>query len=141
MFDPEAEDYFSYLFMLSITNRQSIPNDELRIILNKYYKGLCQAVADSKERIVDTTKVYTKVYERKNKNADHYKIDAEVVFFDHFSDGRMVTLNMEIEIHADDHRNKLHLLALVYPENSNKKVREKLREIRDQVKALHDELK
>ncbi|SHI24943.1 hypothetical protein [Ferrimonas marina] len=46
MYEPEAEDFFSYLFVFQFERREPLTADELEAMLLAYYLGLCQTVAE-----------------------------------------------------------------------------------------------
>ena len=79
MFDTLSPSYFTYIFAVKIFNKNEINKSEIYTFLSEYYRGLCHAVAESKEMEVNTSKIgvgITKV------ETDITIYHAQVLFFD-----------------------------------------------------------
>jgi hypothetical protein len=50
MFDPSANDYFTYQFVLGFETPQEVTVQRLEVILLDYYAGLMSSVAEAKQR-------------------------------------------------------------------------------------------
>ncbi len=92
MFDVKSPDYFTYYFVLSI-KKVEISIEEIKEALIKYYKGLCKAV-NVKEKFKINHEEITVTIEK----ISSCSLKANVVFFDGFTDGRRIVLDMLIEV-------------------------------------------
>ena len=115
MFDTEAPDYFTYIFVMSVSNEEQINSSSLEKVLLAYYKGLSQAVAESKESTIDTAAIACSVVKLKSdfRKSEHYS--AKINFIDSFTDNRMISLNMELDVKYNDASQRLFILAMVSP--------------------------
>ncbi|TCI85293.1 hypothetical protein [Tenacibaculum sp. M341] len=93
MFDNSSEDYFKYYFCVSIEDDKSINKEEITNFLNSYYKGLCKAVNAKKKYVIDYNKIRASV-----KSLSDSSYQASVIFFDSFTNGDQVVLEMSLEI-------------------------------------------
>ena len=49
MFNPNASDYFSYIFLFKLENSHLLKKSELKGLLENYYKGLFTAISKDKK--------------------------------------------------------------------------------------------
>lgn len=102
MFDPEADDYFSYVFELALDQPPPSQPDELRTLLHAYYRGLMTAVAKDSGRTPG--KVVVEVGpENDGKSAAVIKMTNE------FNGGAPITVRLDLE------RTNTCILAVVTP--------------------------
>ncbi len=114
MFDSSSEDYFKYYFCVSIEGDKSINKEELTNFLNSYYKGLCKAVNTKKKYVIDYNKIRASV-----KSLSDSSYQASVIFFDSFTNGDQVILDMSLEIQKRSNTT-LILATVVSNEESDK---------------------
>lgn len=126
MFDTESNYYFTYLFALHITDKVEFSQADLVDFLEQYYRGLSKAVGESKKMNIDVSKI--KINIEKEVNSQRYK--SIVNFFDSFTDGREIVLNMELEVFENHQENSCYILALVSPHKKNSKVWKEMYQIR-----------
>jgi len=131
MFDTLSETYFTYIFAVSINNDVSINKSEIYNFLNKYYKGLCAAVAESKNMQVDTSKIEIEITKVTTSITTYH---SKILFFDVFTNGQEVLLNMEIEIIPKDDGNGSYMLALVSPQAKDIEVWDALKKIKSRTR-------
>ncbi|MGH1337291.1 MAG: hypothetical protein ACRBFS_14300 [Aureispira sp.] len=122
MFDATTASYFTYLFAVSFEETNKIEKKVLEKFLLQYYRGLCKAVAGSKDFSIDYTqiKVRLKKIKRSKGRAAHYL--AELVFFDAFTNGQQIVLHMDLELTTDRAAQKTYLLALVSPQDKTQSI-------------------
>ena len=133
MFDIEAPDYFSYIFVMSINNKKEISKEQLEKVLLDYYLGLSLAVAESKEIVVDTTEITASVTEVENDLPNNWNFNAEVDFIDTFTNARKIKLAMELDVNYDDVSQRLFILAIVSPTTKKDPVWETLSKHRSEI--------
>lgn len=136
MFDTLSPTYFTYVFAISISNKDELTENEIKHFLSRYYKGLCIEVAKPKSLSIDTSKIETTIAKQKETRNNTSNYRAQINFFDVFTNGQEVLLNIDIEIISDIKANKLYMLALVSPQLMTEKIWQKLYEIRDDAKRL-----
>lgn len=115
MFDTEAPDYFSYIFVMSVNNEREVSISTLEEVLLAYYRGLSQAEAESKETTIDTSVITCSVAKLKDdfRESEHYS--AKINFIDSFTDNRTINLNMELDVQYNKTSERLYILAMVSP--------------------------
>jgi len=134
MFDTLSNNYFTYIFALSIADKATIGKNEMELFLVEYYKGLCSAVAESKKQTVDISKIKARVKKSKRGKNKTLAYSARVNFIDVFTNGKEVVLNMELELYKNSDKDNLYLLALVSPHKMDSKVWTNLHNIRNVLK-------
>lgn len=92
MFDPDAADYFSYVFVWFIEGRAEFDAELLDKQLEAYFEGLCTAVAQSRKLSPPAHPIEASVGQA--NQAGEYQ--ARVSVWDAFTDGRPLTLRFEI---------------------------------------------
>ena len=126
MFDNTAADYFTCAIAITAENTPTFGSAELQDFLEKYYRGLSTSSAQrsgTAPNIAEMKAVVTPV-----PDAPHH-FTAEVVFFDSFSDGRKITLNVEAEVFDRPAAKKTFMILLVSPSAKDEKPWKGLREI------------
>ena len=56
MFKPEADDFFSYVFVIAVDEDQKLSEETIQKELLAYYRGLASSVMKGKNKDVDTSK-------------------------------------------------------------------------------------
>jgi len=135
MFNKSESMYFTYIFAVSINDKISFTEIEIRDFLYKYYKGLCASVAKQKNFSIDTSKIKVVLKKSVNRKNRHQIFRASVNFFDVFSDGDLVLLNMELEVIIDRKNKKTYILSLVSPKSKQSKVWRERYMFRDKIKS------
>ena len=115
MFDTETPDYFSYIFVMSVSKKKEISRSNLEEVLLAYYRGLSHAVAGSKEITIDTAAITCSVIKGKDDFRDSEHYSAKINFIDSFTDSHTIKLNMEMDVHYDKISQRLYILAIVSP--------------------------
>lgn len=134
MFDTLSDTYFTYVFVISINEKESITKDELVSLLSSYYKGLCVEVAKSSKLTVDSAEIKISL-ETPNKTKENIQAyTAQIKFFDVFNTGQEVNLNIDLEIISNTQENKIAIIALVSPQNRDSIVWTALNDIRSKIK-------
>lgn len=118
MFKDTAPDYFTYYFGILIDNKTNITTTEIKEMLEKYYRGLCKAVNSKGKFSIDYSAIKANVTKEKE---DSFK--AEVVFFDPFTDGKKLNLEMLMSFRKMK-GNKLLLLTSVTPAKNGQNLQE-----------------
>jgi len=131
MFNITAEDYFTYIFALKITNKIELNKNELHDFLLQYYKGLSESVAKSKKIEVDASSTKVILEEPVGDNQNIYRV--QVNFFDTFTNSQEILLHMEIEVFPKKDMNEVYLLALVSPQEKNHEVWKQMHNYRNQL--------
>ncbi|MFT4541179.1 MAG: hypothetical protein ACI835_003640 [Planctomycetota bacterium] len=117
MFDAAAEDYFTYVFALQIANAPRIDGAFLNDFFERYYRGLCGAVAKGRFDI-DVDAITAKI------KLDGSHFSGTVHAYDAFVTGEAFDLNAEI--HVMERPGKTILLSLVSPAQRDARVWDKL---------------
>ncbi len=133
MFDPSSDSYFTYLLAISINDKKKFKQEEITDFLFKYYRGLCGAVAQAKKLDIDLSQIEVKLKsQRKIKNIGRI-YTAKIRYFDSFTNGQEINLNMEFEVIPDRKNNKMNALVLVSSQSKKAEVWNKMYEIRKRV--------
>lgn len=132
MFDVNSPNHFTYLFAVSINNTPKLAKEEVITFLSQYYKGLLSNVAKSSNLKVDTDKITVTLDESKKAKGKHFYANATI--FDSFTDGRELTLHLDLEIISDKQTKKSYILAFVSPQDMESEVWKNLYEIKNELK-------
>jgi len=128
MFDTGSPNYFTYVLAVSIDGAEVIDAAAIKDFLDKYYRGLSARVGRRKQLAPDVSQIQAVVTSGPSSGAGgHYQ--AKVPFFDTFSDGRKIALNIEIRVTAKPAAKKTLLTLLISPQPPAAEVWKKLREI------------
>lgn len=92
MFAPESDTYFSYALALRLKGAVAFDDVTLQRLLMEYYRGLCAAVAESRQLALDLDKVRVDV---RRKGADYH---ATIEMYDAFVTGQPMTLALELAV-------------------------------------------
>ena len=135
MFNPKSDSYFSYTFFWWLKGKQNFTKESLEDNLEKYFKGLCKEVGNSRKLKIDLNKINARVMDYKQNglqgksfnNIYHAKID----MFDPFNKGEELLLNMEIAVLDNRDQNKTIITFCASPKSFEEPIWKQLREIRD----------
>lgn len=119
MFKPESPSYFSYALALRFDGELVIDERFLARFLELYYRGLYHAVAEGKTFANDESKVSAKV-----ERVDGGFV-GRVSTFDPFTDGRALSLTIELALHESP--GTTEVLGLASPQASDAPVWKELR--------------
>lgn len=125
MFDNKAADYFTCVLAITAEGAKGIGSVELQDFLEKYYRGLSTSRAKSSGTAPNIAEMKAQVAPVPDA-PNHFT--AQVVFFDSFSDGRKITLNVEAEVIASPDTKKAYVILLVSPTGRDDKLWKGLRE-------------
>lgn len=134
MFDVSSSTYFTYLFVLSIQNKEEFPQSELKTLLSKYYKGLCGAVATSKKMAIDTSQIKVRLKKLKKQSSQTISYSVLINFFDPFTDGQNILLNMELEVIPNKQTKGVYVLSIVSPQSKESVVWKELYGVKEKLK-------
>ncbi|MEH0154392.1 hypothetical protein V6R21_09625 [Limibacter armeniacum] len=128
MFDRTSEMYFTYMFVLALDGRNKMDEVVLCQLLEKYYKGLCRAVAEEKQLDINLDEVTVQV-------AQHGKesFGAVVDLFDVFGNGKKMQVSMDISLCLPQNNQQTLLIALASAQPKQSKAWEKLAQERDRM--------
>ena len=109
MFDPASDTYFTYALVFISDGSPALDRAALTDLLEKYYRGLSVGVGRQKGLNPDPAQMSADVAPA--QSPDRYT--AKVVFFDSFSDGRKIVLNVEAHSISPPGSGKTYLTLLV----------------------------
>lgn len=117
MFKTDASDYFTCIIAITADGAPELAAADVKDFLEKYYRGLSSGLSQRKGLKVDAAEMRATV---KPAGADaKNRYNAEMVFFDSFSDGRRITLHIEAQVIAQPATKKTILLLLVSPSSKD----------------------
>ena len=122
MFDIESDDYFSYIFLLALDGSKALKKQDLITFLYEYYKGLSISVGKSKKMSVDSSCTKVKIRKSKVSFFKGKSYTAEVNFFDTFTNGREIILNMELDLMFDSKNKKNYVVGYASPKNNQSSI-------------------
>jgi len=126
MFDNTSPNYLTYVFIVSADGAPDIDSAALKDFLEKYYRGLSVGLGRRKGQSPDPAQMVADVSPAASgKN----RSNATVKFFDSFTDGRKVTLNIEARVVPQKAAGKTGLVLLVSPQPKSHAVWQTLHEI------------
>ncbi len=115
MFDPNSATYFTCVLGLSVHSSSGFGAAELKAFLESYYRGLSISVGQRKGLKPDRTQMNAIVKSAGAGPEGRVRLTATVDFFDTFSDGRKITLNVEADVLPLPKSGKTGLILLVSP--------------------------
>lgn len=129
MFDNRSSNYFTYVVVILANGAPELGTAEIKEFLEKYYRGLSIAVGRGKGFSPDAAQMRA-VVKPAAPSPDANKCHlAEVVFFDSFTDGRKINLNVEVLVVPRRATKQTCLIMLVSPSAKDADVWKTLREI------------
>lgn len=114
MFDNTSATYFTCVLAIVADGAPDIGAAEIHDFLEKYYRGLSTGRAQRTGTKPDPAAMKAVVNPSTGTDAKN-RFDAQVDFFDSFSDGRKITLNVEAQVLALPATKQTCLLLLVSP--------------------------
>lgn len=115
MFDPASATYFSCVLGLIVHAAPDFSAAELKAFLESYYQGLSISVGQRKGLKPDRTQMNATVRSAGAGPEGRVRLTATVDFFDTFSDGRKITLNVEADVLPLPKSGNTGLILLVSP--------------------------
>jgi hypothetical protein len=126
MFDTKSATHFTYALSICIEGTSEIQAKELKDFLDKYFKGLSTMVGRGKGMKPDPAVFKAEVIPRDKPS----QFSAKVPFIDTFTDGRKISLNLEIEVRPLPKAQKTQIILLISPQAADAEIWKQLREIR-----------
>jgi len=130
MFDNSSPNYFTYVLVISADGAPEIDGSALKDFLEKYYRGLSAGLGQRKGMKPDPGQMVAEV---SRAESGKRRLNATVIFFDSFTDGRKITLNVEARVVPRPEAKKTGLVLLVSPKPKTDAVWQKLHEIDGQI--------
>jgi hypothetical protein len=124
MFDNTSTNYFTYVLIVSADGAPEIDGPALKDFLEKYYRGLSVGLGQRKGMKPDPAQMVAEV----SPGAEG-RSNATVTFFDSFTDGRKIKLNVEARVVPRPGVKKTGLVLLISPQPKSHEVWRKLHEI------------
>lgn len=128
MFNTAAGDYFTCVIAITANGTPELGAPEIKDFLEKYYRGLSSGRAQRTGTKSDAAQMKAIVNPAAGAEAKN-RFEAQVDFFDSFSDGRKITLNVEAQVIAQPAAKKTCLLLLVSPSAKESAAWKTLRDI------------
>lgn len=129
MFDTRASDYFTYAVVILADGAPELGAAEIKDFLERYYRGLSIAVGRGKGLSPDAAQMKAVVTPSPPGPDAKKRFVAEVIFFDSFSDGRRIKLNVEAVVLPRLASKQTCLIMLVSPSAKDAAAWQTLREI------------
>ena len=126
MFDNTSDTYFTCVLAIRVTDAPALGAGEIKDFLEKYYRGLSGGRAQRSQAKVDPSQMQAVV---NAVPAEKNRFTAKIDFFDSFSDGRKIKLNVEASIFARPAEKEASLILLVSPSAKDRAVWPTLRAI------------
>lgn len=129
MYDAKSETYFTYVFAMKIEDEATVDAAYLDTMLERYYRGLCAAVAKDKDFEIDAKKISAEVAEEHFEAPRSRHFRAKLQSYDPFVTGKPLTLHLEILVvqqSPSDHR----LFAAVAPKPTDDPIWRRLRALK-----------
>lgn len=131
MFDTKSAMHFTYALSISIDGTPEIGAQELKDFFDKYFKGLSALVGSGKGMKPDPAVFNAEVTPRDKAGL----FSAKVPYIDTFTDGRQITLNLEIDVRPQPASKKTQVILLISPQPADAEVWKQLHMIRDAAKV------
>jgi hypothetical protein len=130
MFDNTSPNYFTYVLIVSADGAPEIDGPALKDFLEKYYRGLSVGLGKRKGMSPDPAQMVADVSPTSSGKG---RANATVTFFDSFTDGRKIKLNVEARVVQKPEAKKTGLVLLISPQPKSHAVWQKLHEIDGQI--------
>ncbi len=115
MFDPGASDYFTCILALLLEDAPDLGSEAIKDFLEKYYRGLSIGVGRRKGLAPDPQQMVAGLESAPPGAGATSRFVGHIVFFDTFSDGRRITLNVEALVVPRPEQRQTGLVLLVSP--------------------------
>ena len=129
--DTTSANYFTYAYVVCIDGQKNFQKADIKNFLDTYYKGLCISIGQSKKLTPDTSSVNAEVTDIPVvSGSGNTSFTAVLPYFDTFSNGRKISLYLELDYTIKTDANKTYLTILVSASKDNKDVWNKLHEVK-----------
>jgi CubicO group peptidase (beta-lactamase class C family) len=125
--NPEAEQFWSYIFAWKINLTEKMKNREIETLLQTYFDGLIEVVNKDKTKIMPNS-VAKFSEEKMSENISIFTGTIDV--FDAFATNEIITLNAKVEEHYCKKEDKSILVFRFSPKKSDAEIWRKLNEIK-----------
>jgi len=115
MFNPQSPNYFTCIISIVADDEPVIDAPALKEFLEQYYQGLSVAVGRRKQLKPDLAQMKATVKDGPPAPVATTTYQADMIFFDSFSDGRKITLHIEATVNPLHATKQTGLLLLVSP--------------------------
>jgi hypothetical protein len=129
MYDTNSSEYFSYIMAFALDSAAPLAAADLKDFVEKYFGGLSVGVGRQKGLSIDRSQIVATVTSPAATSQTEKRFEADLVFFDSFSDGRKITLHLDAQILPRPDAKKNYLILLVSPAAKDTATWDKLREI------------
>ena len=129
MFDTSSGNYFTCVMAVLLDNEPKVGSVELKEFLEKYYRGLSTSVGRRKGFSPSIEEMQAEVNPVQSDSVTTNCFAGQVVFFDSFSDGRRIRLNVEAKVIPLAATKQTCVILLVSPSDDEESVWRTLREI------------
>ena len=129
MFDTGSSNYFTYIVAILADGVPELGAADLNDFLEKYYSGLSTAVGRGKGLSPDPGQMKAVVNPAQPGPEAKRRFTAQVIFFDSFTDGRKIGLNVEALVIPRPASKQTCLILLVSPSFKDAAVWQTLRAI------------
>ena len=129
MFNAQSDTYFTYIFVMHLTNEISINAEFLQSLLVTYFCGLCRTVAQGTDFDIDVSKVSATVREVHREAERTHQFVVRLDSFDPFVTGKPLKLHLEILV-VEGSRNDHRIFAAVSPKPVDSPVWKILRKLK-----------
>jgi hypothetical protein len=132
MFETTSSNYFTCVISLLLEHEPKVGAAELKDFLEKYYRGLSTGVGRKKGLSPDIAQMQAEVHPMKPAPDAMNRFAGHMVFFDSFSDGRKIRLNVEARVIPLAAMKKTCVIVLVSPSDPENSTWQTLRKIGEQ---------
>jgi hypothetical protein len=136
MFDTSSPNSFTYVLVISADGAPDLDSAALKDFLEKYYRGLSVGLGRQKGLSPDPAQMIAEVAP---VQGDKMRCTAKVTFFDTFTDGRKISLNVAARVVALPAAKKTGLILLISPQPKDHAVWRTLREIDGKIEFAGNE--
>lgn len=135
MFSKNSPLHFTYALSICIDGTSKIQDKKLENFLEKYFRGLSTMVGQGKGIKPDPAVFKAEVKTRKDASGSEGLFTARIPIIDTFTDGRQITLNLEIDVRPQPKVKKTQIILLISPQAMDAEIWKQLRSIREAAQA------
>jgi hypothetical protein len=135
MFDNTSSSYFTCIIGLTLEGAPNPGAEEIRDFLEQYYRGLSVNVGRRKGLTPDADQIRATVTAQPSAPDRARRFEAGVVYFDTFSDGRKITLNVEALVVRRLVAKQTCVILMVSPSGKDSAVWKELRAVGEKAAA------
>ncbi len=133
MFDNTASNYWTCALVIAAEGAPALGASEVKDFVQKYYRGLSVGLGQRKGLSIDAAQMNAVVTPSSSGPDATNRYTAQMVFFDSFTDGRKVILNIEAHVVRRPDVAKTYLILLVSPQPKAAPIWKTLRGIEDKL--------